>query len=363
MTPQEAMDRAKIALMSRPDSVFFTTIFFSLKHYWDDQIPTACVNGTEVRFNPKFFMSLNPEERIFLLIHETMHVAYLHMERLHDREPVRWNIAGDHVINLTLIERGFEMPKNGYADPKFKGMSTDEVYPLIEKPKDESKIDMDLKPCDTDPNELRREVEDILVRASIQSKMQGDQEGTIPGDVQIFLNKLLKPKLPWFRILQKYMQAMTKNDYTFRKPNRRFFPQYHLPSLYSESLMNIAVAVDTSGSVSAADFNVFISEVNGILRMMKPDKLTLVQFDTQIKAVDAVSDITQLSKVKFTGGGGTKIYPVLKWAEDNKPHLLLVFTDGCFGFYNNESKTNIVWLIHNNQRFTAPFGKTIHYEV
>lgn len=358
---QTALNKAKIQLMSREDSAFFTTICFSLKHIWDDTIKTAATNGAYIKFNPEFFMSLSPEERIFLLIHESMHVAFLHMERLQEHNPDKWNIAADHVINLLLIERGFRMPKIGYADHAFKGMSTEQVYPLI--PDNQQCNQPDLVEGEGTPEELQQHVQDILVRAAIQSKMQNDKPGTIPGEIELFLNKLLKPKLPWNRILQKYLFALAKDDYSFRKPNRRFFPDYYLPSLYSEKLVDIAIAVDISGSVSEAEFLRFISEIHSILKMMKPDKLSLIQFDTSIKSVDEIRNVHELSKVRFLGRGGTDIRPVIDWVNKRKPQLLLTFTDGGFYFRDAQTKVNTAWLIHNNPCFTAPFGKVIHYEM
>ena len=357
-----ALSKAKIQLMSRPDSAFFTTILFSLRFRWDETHPTAYTDGTWLGINPKWFMGLSSEERVFLLIHEAMHVAYMHMLRLGERDPQKWNHAADYVINLMLIERGFIMPKDGLLDHAYKGMSTEEVYNKLPE-KDRSKIILDLKEPTEQTDSVQREIEDILVRASIQSKMQNDAIGTIPGEIAIFLEKLLNPKLPWQRILQKYMNNMAKNDYSFRKPNRRYFPKYHLPSMYSEKLMNIAIAVDASGSVSDAEFLRFISETNGILKMMKPDKITLVQFDTEIKSVDEVKSVQELSKVKFSGRGGTLISPVIQWANENKPQLLLVFSDGQFRFYEYPTKIPVVWLIHGKPDFTAPYGKVIHYEM
>lgn len=359
---KQALDMAKIQLMSRPDSAFFTTVCFSMRHLWDNTIRTACTDGTSISFNPDFFMELDGEERVFLLLHEAMHVAYLHMDRLKDRDHARWNVAADHVINLMLIARGFRMPKMGLADPQYRGMSTEEVYNLLPK-QDESKVDMDLMESDKPSEELRKDIEEILVRASIQSKMADEGIGSIPGEIEIFLEKLLNPKLPWNRILQKYLHSMNKTDYSFRKPNRRFFPKHILPSLWGNSLMDIAIAVDASGSVTTSDFTQFISETHCILRMMKPEKITLIQFDTEIKSVDEVRSISELAKVTFSGKGGTLIRPIFEWAEEHKPQLLLVFTDGGFEFFGLESKINTVWLIHNNQKFTAPFGKIIHYEV
>jgi predicted metal-dependent peptidase len=68
-------------------------------------------------------------------------------------------------------------------------------------------------------------------------------------------------------------------------------------------------------------------------------------------------------RVKFSGRGGTIITPVLNWASENKPQLLMVFTDGGFGFYDTQTKVDTIWLIHGNPNWTAPFGKVIHYEV
>ena len=359
-----ALNKAKIALMQHQNSAFFTTVCFSLKHIWDESIPTAATDGIEIRFNPQFFMSLTVEERVFLLLHESMHVAFLHMVRQSVRTHKKWNIACDHVINLMLIARGFHMPEHGYADPQYNGMSTEQVYDLLPDDCGEN-FTMDLlpPPPNLEEEELQRIVDDILVRASIQSKMAGDAPGSIPGDIEIYLDKLLKPVLPWSRILQRFLNAQAKNDYSWMKPNRRFFPRHHLPSMYSEKLIDLAIAVDTSGSVTDKEFLVFITEVNNILRMMKPDTLTLLQFDTNIKSVDKLKSMRDLAKLKFTGRGGTRIMPVYNWARDNKPQLLLIFSDGHFTMPEEKPKTNLLWVIHNNDKFTSPAGKVIHYKV
>jgi predicted metal-dependent peptidase len=285
------------------------------------------------------------------------------MTRLGGRNHAKWNQACDHYINLMLIDRGFKMPANGPADPKYKDLSSDEIYPLLPDPPPSESYQCDLEAPTGSVEEITHEVEEILIRAAMQSKLQGDAPGTIPGDIEIFLNRLLDPKLPWQRILQKYIQNLSKHDYSWRKPNRRFFPNHYLPSMFSEKLMDIAIAVDASSSVSDTDFHRFVSETHGILKMMKPDKITLVQFDSKIKSVNEVRNIRELMNVKFVGRGGTRIEPVLQWANENKPKLLLVFTDGEFNFYMDECKSNTVWLIHNSPKFTAPFGKVIHYDI
>lgn len=159
------------------------------------------------------------------------------------------------------------------------------------------------------------------------------------------------------------MRTLSKNDYSFKKPNKRFFPQYYLPTMYSQGMISLAVFIDTSGSVSDEEFHRFVSETYSILRMMKPEKITIGQFDTEIKSVDEVKDIRDLMKIKFTGRGGTEIEPVMQWANENKPQLLLVFSDGEFYFRDTSTNVNLIWMIHNNPGFEPTFGKVIHYEM
>lgn len=363
MLPHEqALSKAKIRLMARPDTVFFTTLCFNLKHEFSEKVATAATNGDSIFYNPQFFLDLNEDERVFLLVHETMHVALLHMMRRNDRSPNKWNRAADHVINLMLKERGFIMPKNVLADPSFKGMTTEEVYNLL--PDDDKPPPMeDLLDAIGDLQKMEENIQDKIIQAAIQSKAAGDKPGSIPGEIEIFLQKLLKPKLPWNVILRKYFQQLAKIDYSWMKPNRRFMPEHYMPSLQGHSLINITVAIDTSGSVSDEEFQQMVSDVASILKMQKPEKITFIQFDTAIKSITEVKSMKELMGVKFTGRGGTHIDPVLEWVEKNKPQVALVFSDGYFSWPDRKTKSNYVWLTHNNEGFTAPFGKTIHYEI
>ena len=374
LTPQDALNKAKIALMSKADSAFFTTLAFSLIHEFSDQVRTAATNGKRIRYNPEFFMSLDNEERVFLMLHEAMHCAYLHMERTAGRDHGRFNIAADHVINLQLRDRGFKMPECGIADDDYRELSTEQIYDLLpENPNGggSSNVpgfgnDLEEPEGGNSPEaqeQLRQDMQDILVRAALQSRMANDKPGSIPGDIQIFLDRLLNPKLPWQRILQKYLNAFSKNDYSFKKPNRRFFPDHYLPSMYGENLIDFAAFADISGSVTDHEFRVQVSETAGIMRMMKPKQILFGQFDTEIKSVEKINDLRDMSKIQFTGRGGTCIEPVIEWANKNKPQLLMVFSDGDFNFPEVQTKVPTIWLVYNNPNFTAPFGKVIHYEI
>lgn len=363
MLPHEkALQKAKIDLMTKPDCAFFCDLVLSFKYLWDDTIQTAGVDGVNIFISPKFWMSLPPEERVGVLVHEVMHVVYDHITRKNGRDHTRWNIAGDHVINLDLLKKGFKLPSWALADTQYDGMTTDQVYDLLPANPPPPKM-IDLMPSALGEEELKEFIEGAVIRASIRSQQENDKPGTIPGHIQLFIDRLLEPKIKWQTVLARYCTKFAKTEYSFSRPRRKYFPEFILPGMAGYAMQDIAVAVDISGSVSDEEFKQFVGEIGAIFRMNKPSKITLVQFDTHLKSVDELSGFQDLMKVQFKGRGGTKIQPVIEWAHANKPELLLVFTDGEFRFGNEHYKKDLLWLIHNNKRFKAPYGKTVHYTI
>ena len=357
----KALQKAKINLMAKPDSAFFCELAFSFKYEWDTEIYAGATNGKVISLNPETFLDFNTEERVFLILHEVMHSVYLHFERVLGRDKKRWNKAGDYVINLALVERGFKMPETGLLDYQYQGLTTEQVYDLLPE-EDDPNFECDLIEGGESPEQLKEFAEEILVRANMRSQQEGDRPGTIPGDIQLFIENLLNPKISWQKILQQYRTKLSKTDYSFMRPRRKYFPDMILPGIRGYSLIDIAIAVDISGSVSDEEFRQFVGEIGAIFKTCKPEKITLIQFDTAIKSIDELENLRDLMNVKFTGRGGTDVKPVINWANEKKPQLLLVFTDGYFKI-NCEYKKDLMWLIHNNPKFASPFGRVAYYNI
>jgi len=378
---QKAFERAKVQLMRGRDTHFFTTILFSLKQSWDKGIDTACTNGTHLVLSPDFFLQLDEPERIGLLLHEVNHVALNHMTRRGDRHPLIWNYAADHVINLSLLEAGYKLPANGLWDPQFKGMHTVQVYNILyDKHVEEVKMggsgadgwvvpggqDID-EPKTTEEVEVAKlAIADIVKRATIVAQAASKMPGQLPGECMVELEKITNPVLPWNVLLQNYMSSFAKDDYTWRRPNRRYMPDWYMPTAYSEAVGKIATAVDASSSVEDHEFAHFIGEHVVIQETLHPEQIDVISFDTDIKEIQQITEYTDiLSELKFTGRGGTNVTPVLDWAKMNDPVVLLVFTDGDFYMPDEEHHPTcpVLWLIHDNPDFTAPFGEVIHYDI
>ena len=125
---------------------------------------------------------------------------------------------------------------------------------------------------------------------------------------------------------------------------------------------HIAIAVDSSGSVSDTDFNSFVSEISYLLNKYKPTNISLITFDTEIKSINEIKNNNELSKVQFVGRDGTDVLDLWNWIKKNKPVFTLVYTDGEFHKHDLTVKSPIVWIIHNNKQFTYK-GKVVHYDL
>lgn len=360
------LSRAKIGIMSENNSVFITTILFSLKSSWDQSEQTAATDGLNLFINMDWWLTLSPQQQIGLLAHETWHVAFEHMVRSEGYVFEKYNKAADHVINLMLLEAGFQLPPNGLHDSKYKNMTTEQVYALLpDEPEGSYPCDIKL-PASAEgksKEEIQAAITNIVMKAAQQSKMQGDKAGTIPGEIEIALDNLLNPLLPWNVILQNYMSTYAKEDYSFRRPNKRFAPDFYLPSMFSEAVDNIAVGVDTSGSVTDQEFLAFITEINDIREQLNPKVTTIVDFDYVIRKVHTLEEDDSIRDVTFSGRGGTDLEPLFEHFNKNPPTVLIVFSDLYCTKITEQPTYDVIWICVNNPRATVDFGTLIHIKI
>lgn len=377
---EHLLEKAKMQLMMKPDTVFFTSIMFSLVYKWDDSIPTAAVDGRHMLINPQFFDSLTPKQRLGVFIHEVLHVALNHITRGLKHDARVSNEAADYVDNLIVLDAGFELPSRCLIDNRFRDMSYEQVYKILMDEKKQRQanglpesnnplpgIGSDiLPPADqAEADAIEAEVADIVFKATVQAKQSGSW-GSIPGAVLIELDKTLNPKLPWNVLFQNYMNKFAKEDYSWSRPNRKYLPDLTMPSQYSEAVANMVFAVDCSGSVSDQEFGYFAQEVEVVQQQLNPELITLISFNTRITGIHEITqDVNIMKDIQFTGRGGTNVREVLKWAREHEPEILVIFTDGWFSQppADQYPECPILWLIHNNTSFAPKMGEVINYEL
>jgi predicted metal-dependent peptidase len=114
------------------DHPFFGSLLFRLKGRECRSIQTMATDGVSLFYNPDFVETLNAATLSGTLAHEVMHPALHHHVRRSGRDPKRWNIACDYAINPLLIDAGLSLPDGVLIDNRFRGMSAEQIYNLLE---------------------------------------------------------------------------------------------------------------------------------------------------------------------------------------------------------------------------------------
>lgn len=380
---QKTYEQSRTDLIFTKNSTFISTILFNIKTFFTFEVPTAGTDGIALYINPEFFMKLTKGQRVFLLAHETWHIVFMHMNRAEKPEIDKelYNQAADYVINLMLVKENLEFIEGGLLDTKYEGMSTEEVYELL-KQKGDSQLSSNIlqgdiqkpgsgKDSKTD-NKSQKEIEqniqnqtnELINRAAVQSEISGDSMSNLPSDIVRHLDELRNPRLDWRTILRNFMSSLNKDDYSYRRPNKRFMPEYYMPSMYSEALGEIAFAVDASGSVSQEEFTAYINEIKYIKDSLQPELTTVIDFDTEIHNVYEMHRGQPWDEsISFNGGGGTSLFPVFEKYEEKAPTVLIVFSDLQCTPIKKDPGYPVIWICVNNSRAEVNFGELIHIKI
>ena len=94
----------------------------------------CATTGTDAKkfyYNPDYISELKADETQFVLAHEALHCALSHFARRSHRVKHRWDIACDYAINLILIDEGLTPPPGILHLNEYRGMTAEEIYPLI----------------------------------------------------------------------------------------------------------------------------------------------------------------------------------------------------------------------------------------
>jgi predicted metal-dependent peptidase len=174
---------------------------------------------------------------------------------------------------------------------------------------------------------IRRQVAHEIVRIATQSK----ERGSVPAHWRRWAEEKLRPKVDWRRQLRSAVRAALATvtgaaDYSYRKLPRRRLPGIITPGLV-QPVPEVAIVVDTSGSMGDNLLAQALAEMHGVLRATGTHGATVLAVDAAVHTAQRVFDPRQ---VKLVGGGGTDmrvgIDAALKLRP--RPHVIIVLTDG-----------------------------------
>jgi predicted metal-dependent peptidase len=394
---KEAMHKvvkARAALIL--EQPFFGTLALKLKVLTDWSAPTMWTNGIYMGFNPDFVLNhLSFEQTKGVICHEVMHCAMAHMCRRDDRHMGKWNVAADYAVNGIILNAGFALPDGICHNTAYDGMSAEAIYPLLPdqgggKGKDDggdgwdtgcgevrdlppsdartgsSDDDQGSKHTQASPAEKDEAITEWKIAADTAAKAQ-KAAGKMPAGLDRFIKELVNPKVPWTELLRQFVERAAKNDYTWRMPNRRYIPMgVFLPSLYSEELGSVVIAIDTSGSVTEEELTQFASEISSILEEY-PTTITVIYCDSRVAGHQVFERDDLPLDLQPKGGGGTDFRPPFKFAEKEglEPVCFIYLTDmECDDYPDEPPDYPVMWV--STQELdniyyggTPPFGEVI----
>ena len=375
------------------EAPFFATLILHATITPDHSIDTFSTDGTNIKYSPAFLHTLDDSEVTFVLAHEVMHCALGHCHRQGSREHEQWNRACDYVINLALINDPaqtigiIKMPVGGLLDRQFADMSADQIYDLIPA----SPPNPQPNPCgeltqapddqqgdDSGEGEGEGEGDDqedgegsggmseadweiaAMQAVNAQKMSDGVKAGNAASDLERMIREKIDPAIPWTELLAQFTDAITRDDYTWKIPSARYLHTgFFLPTLRTESIGHIVIAIDTSGSINDRLLAQFLHETQHLLDSARPARITIMSCDWSVHNVQEFVPGDDLTSYKPKGGGGTDFQPVFDHIEENDidPLALVYFTDGQASF-PPEPHYPTLWL-HFGWNVTYPFGQVI----
>lgn len=397
MTEEDRVKKAHIALMKHPETALYSGVMMMGDTSIDESPSvTAYTDGVNKRYGRLFLQKICKDQLEVngLVLHENLHISLrqmVHNRDLFMEDRKLANMAADYVVNsiiTNLKDKSLaKLPEGGCYDPKYDNMNMREVYRLLKKEQeegggggagkgsdgssgsgggdyqfDEHDVDADMTP------EQMKEMDARIDRALREGALLAGRLGV---DIPRSITEILEPKIKWRDALRDFVTSSCKgkDEFTWRRFNRRMLPNdIYLPTVESETIGEVIVAIDTSGSIGQQQINEFAGELMAICEAVEPEAVRVLWWDTKVHGEqkfkpDSYANLG--SMLKPQGGGGTTVSCVPKYINKHniKAECVIVFTDG---YVENDVEWDIstptLWLVTERKGWTPPSGKTVRFD-
>lgn len=173
---------------------------------------------------------------------------------------------------------------------------------------------------------------EIMIEQIISSAKEACQRtnkwGNMPSSLRGAIDDMLvksKPSVDWQTALRDFIASSSETElaYTNKKISKRYSTR---PGTKKYERLNIAVGIDTSGSIDNRTLQLFFSELEWIAKA--DARLTVFECDCSIGRSYPFEEFDLEDFKDVTGGGGTDLEPVIKEASDRQFDACIYFTDG-----------------------------------
>lgn len=351
----------------------------------DDTTPTAKTNGADVYYGRAFIAPMTRAQLRYLVAHENLHKALHHCTEYVDiakKYPKLFPQAADYVVNGTIesmdptfafVARPTQIPP--LVDAKYADMGVLEVLrdliknppPPQDKEMDEHEEGAEAQAQEGQGPTVQQQISDAVRQGKILSDQLKSMRGEGAGSSS--LTGFVERKTDWRTPLRRFVQEVCEGDEQsrFSPPNKRMLPLgIILPSHFSESMDELLIACDTSGSMHGV-YPLVFGEIANICQSVSPKRVRMLWWDTKV-ASEQVFTPKDYDKIRYLvkpeGGGGTTVSCVAKYvaAKGYKPKATIMLTDGHIESQYDVVPGSILWGIVGNPRFVARRGRVLHME-
>jgi len=339
------------------------------------EIQTMATDGKNLYYNPEFVEKLTAAEVAGVLAHEALHVALLHLDRILYRNLSDWNWATDEVVNYHIRDARLTLPPD--CVPGVENATAEERYTLRQQQKGGGKggktqwnvggivLPKDAQGKPLNEQQSKEWIDDIKLRVS-RAMDAAKQAGKMPANLERDIRAMLRHKVPWQAVLQRFMSERTSVWQDWNRPQRRWLSQgLILPSDGAVQVANIIIACDTSGSVGQDDLSKMCGEILSFKQSMEDaggesEPVMVLWCDTEVHE-QLVETAEELSP---RGGGGTTADPVFAYIKekDYTPDAVVYMTDGYIGGYGDAPPYPVLWILtkDGDPNFEPPFGEVAY---
>ena len=384
ITQETRLKKAHIALMKHRETALYSGVMLMGKNAVIEDNVTAYTNGVDKKYGREFISKLTDPELRGLILHENLHVALKHIPRFKKEfkdNAQAINVATDYAVNdviMNLNDRDLcKLPEGGLYDAKYHNWSVREIYEDLKKQQKENKDSgkgeslgktLDEHGFEDAQNMTDEEAKEMSGKIDKALREGGILAGRMGAKIPRVIGDMLEPKVDWREVLREFVSSATKgnDEYTWRRFNKRQMANdIYLPSMENESIGELIVAIDTSGSIGGQELTEFASELASICSVSTPSKVRVLWWDTnvhgeQVFLPEHYGNIKELLKPQ--GGGGTMVSCVSEYLNKQRveAEAVIVFTDG---YLESEITWNVkcptLWLVTQNNNFVAPSGKVV----
>ena len=367
---EERIIRARASIIM--DSVFFGSLMVRLQPNLNPDVETMATDGKFIHYNANFTDGLTDSELKGVIVHEVMHCAMAHHARKGDRDHRGWNMACDYAINPLVTESGFVLPKDCLENPAYAGMAAEEIYALFPPgggnnggSNDNWNVGgVDPGVAEGDPNnkaDADHEAQNWK-NAVAEAAMTARMMGKMPAGLDRLVDNMMDATLPWQELLARFIHNVSKNDFNWARPNKGLLQNFgiYMPTLHSDACGTLAVILDTSGSIGQKELTEFGAELNGILDLVRPEKVHVIYCDAAVNHVEEFTPDMYPVMFEARGGGGTDFRPAFEYIDENISDVqcAIYLTDMYGTFPDNEPAYPTMW-VSNSRVDEAPFGQVI----